>query len=59
MRYFSITLSIFFGSIILFLLTLYLIQDETFMVSIGFVLFLLMSIIISLLIKIIEIIKKK
>ena len=59
MRYFSITLSIFFGSIILFVLTLYLIQDETFMVPIGFVLFLLMSIIITLLIRIIEIIKKK
>lgn len=57
-RYISITLLIFFGSIILFFLTLNCIQDETFILSLGFVLFLMMSIIITLLIRIKEILKR-
>ena len=57
-RYFSMTLLIFFGSIILFFLTLYCTQDETFIMPLGFVLFFMMSIIITLLIRIKEIIKR-
>lgn len=57
-RYFSMTLLIFFSSIILFFLTLYGIQDETMILSVGFVLFLMMSIIITLLIRIKEILKR-
>lgn len=57
-RYISITLLIFFGSIILFYLTLTCIQDETFILPLGFVLFLMMSIVITLLIRIKEILKR-
>ncbi|WP_226670354.1 hypothetical protein [Metabacillus litoralis] len=60
MRFVSMTLLVFFGSLLLIFLFLNLFNgDETGAMSIGLVLLLMMSIIITLLIKLIETIKKK
>ncbi len=58
-RAISISMLIFFGSVILFYLLVWLFNDQSGAFSIGIILFLLLSIIITLLIRILESLKKK
>lgn len=57
-RYISISLLLFFGSILIVFLLANLIGDDDLTLSIGIIIVLLLSIIIILLVRIIELMKK-